>query len=201
MSNDPRFDLLQRPRPRGVPVKKAAIVLLIVIVIACAAALMYLRHGHVYEISQAEIQSRIQGHFPVKRCVLVFCLELDQPFVQLENRQTRIDFGSNALMEVAFSNEQYDGSVGFSGELVYKPDQGAFYLDDSRLEYLEVSGVSDKHKDNLDNLAALLVSEYLRANPIYSFRDTAFDLIAPWLEIKEVDIRDGILRLRIGLAI
>lgn len=179
--------------------KKLAVVMLI-IVLAAVAGLFYLRHGYVYEISQADIQSRIDRQFPVKRCVLVFCIELDEPFVKLTNDQTRIEFGSNALMEVAFSKDRYDGNAGFSGELSYISNDSAFYLRDSRLEYLEVDGVSEDHKRDLDQLAAMLVSEYLNANPIYSFKNTAFELVAPWLELKEVKVRDGVLRIRFGLV-
>lgn len=180
--------------------KKFAMVLLLVAALAIPG-FFYLRHGYVYEISQKDIQERIESQFPVDRCVLVFCIELDKPFVRLKDNQTRIEFGSNALMEVAFSSEKYDGNAGFSGRLRYIRDESAFYLQDSRLEYLEVNGVSEEHKKNLNELAALLVSEYLRSNPIYSFRDTALELVAPWLELKEIDIRDGMLRIRLGLAV
>lgn len=181
------------------PVKKLAVVMLLVVAVA-VAGFFYLRDGYVYEISQADIQSRIERQFPVERCVLVFCIELDEPFVKLTDNQTRIEFGANALMEVAFSKDQYDGIAEFSGELRYVPDDSAFYLGESRLEYLEVDGVSEDHKRDLDQLAAMLVSEYLNTNPIYSFKDTAFDLVAPWLELKEVKVQDGVLRVRFGLV-
>lgn len=180
--------------------KKAIVTILIVAVVA-VAAVFYLGRGYVYEISQSEIQGRMESRFPVEKCVLVFCIELDEPFVRLNDGQARIEFGSRAAMEVAFSSDQYNGRAGFSGELNYVRDESAFYLEGSRLEYLEVSGVSEEHKKNLDELAALLVAEYLSTNPIYSFRDTAFELIAPWLEMKDVSVRDGVLRLRLGLAV
>lgn len=179
--------------------KRVAIGLALV-VLMLAAAFLALRRGYVYEVSEADIQSRIESRFPVEKCVLVFCIELHDPFVKLRSGQARIEFGSKALMEVAFSNEQYDGDSGFSGELSYVRDEGAFYLREPRLEYLEVNGVSEEHKKNLRELAALLVSEYLRTNPIYSFRDTLLEPLAPWLELKGVTVRDGVLRIRLGLA-
>ncbi|MDZ7840580.1 MAG: DUF1439 domain-containing protein [Gammaproteobacteria bacterium] len=179
---------------------KRSLVAVLIVVAVALAGFFYLRHGYVYEISQGDIQSRIEPHFPVEKCVLVFCLELDNPFVKLSDGRTRIEFGSDALMEVAFSNEQYDGSAGFSGELRYISEESAFFLQDSKLEQLEVNGVSEEHKRDLDQLAAMLVSEYLRANPIYSFRGTALELFAPWLELKEVNVRDEILSIRLGLV-
>jgi len=181
--------------------KKAAVLILILFVMLAAGGFLYLRYGHVYEITQEELQQRIQSQFPVEKCVLVFCLELSEPFVRLDDGQTRIEFGSNALMEIAFSSEEYDGSARFSGELSYDAEKIAFFLQDSRLESLEVSGVSDKHKDNLNQLASMLVRDYLRANPMYSFKGTAFELIAPWLELKEVSMDQGVLRVRVGLAV
>lgn len=180
---------------------KKALVALLVILVIVAAAFLYLRRGHVYEVSQADIQASVGSQFPVEKCVLVFCIELSNPSVTLNAGDTRVEFESDAVMEVAFSKEEYDGSVGFSGALAYKAAQSAFYLDDSRLEHLELKGVSDKHRDKLKELSSLLVREYLRSNPIYSFKGTAFELIAPWLELKEVSMSDGILRLRIGLAL
>ncbi|HSH44056.1 MAG TPA: DUF1439 domain-containing protein [Arenicellales bacterium] len=176
------------------------IIALLILAAVLVSAFLYLRHGHVYEVSEADIQSRVETQFPVEKCVLVFCLELDRPFVKLTEGSTRIEFGADALMEIAFSSDKYDGNAGFSGELSYIAGEGAFYLTDSRLEFLEVKGVSDKHKDNLDQLAVMIVSEYLRTNPIYSFRDSPLELVAPWLELKEVEVRAGVLRVRLGLA-
>lgn len=181
--------------------KKTALVVLIILLVALGGAFLYLRHGHVYEIAEADIQQSIDSHFPVEKCVLVFCLELSQPFVRLNDGQARIEFGSRALMEVAFSDDEYDGSAEYSGELNYDAERIAFFLNNARLESLQVSGVSEKHKENLDKLASLLVSEYLRTNPVYSFKDTTLELIAPWLELKEVMMRDGMLQIRMGLAV
>lgn len=181
--------------------KRALVTVLVIIILLGAGAFMYLRHGYVYEISQAEIQSRVESQFPVEKCVLVFCIELRKPEVRLEPGQSRVHFGSNAFMEVAFSSKEYDGTVGFSGVLQYRPGPGAFFLADSRLEYFDVNGVSEKNKDKLEKLATLLVADYLRASPIYSFTDTAFEPVASWLELKEVLMRENTLRLRIGLAV
>lgn len=180
--------------------KKVSIVLLVLLLAALGGAFLYLRHGHVYEISEADIQRGIDNEFPVEKCVLVFCLELSEPFVRLKDNQARIEFGASTLLEVAFSNNEYDGTAEYSGELAYDRDQIAFFLAQTRLESLEVSGVSDKHKENIDKLAAMLVSEYFRANPVYSFKGDSYELIAPWLELKEVVIRDGTLQIRMGLA-
>lgn len=179
---------------------KRLLVVILVVAVVVAAAFLVLRRGYVYEVSESDIQSRVERQFPVERCVLVFCIELSKPFVRLADGQARIEFGSDALIEVAFSDDKYDGNAGFSGRLSYARDEGAFYLEDSRVEKLEVSGVSEEHKKNLNELAALLVSEYLRKNPIYSFNGTALEAAAPWLELKEVGVQDGMLRIRLGLA-
>lgn len=179
---------------------RKAIIGLIVVAVLATTAVMFLRRGYVYEIAEADIQSRMESQFPVDRCVLVFCIELTEPFVRLQDGQTRIQFGSNAQMEVAFSNEQYDGKAGYSGELTYVNEEGGFFVEDSKLEYLEVNGISEEHKKNVDQLAALLVSEYLRTNPIYSFNGTMLELVASWLELKEVSVEDGVLRIRFGLV-
>ncbi|MGA8260339.1 MAG: DUF1439 domain-containing protein [Arenicellales bacterium] len=187
-------------RPRGTVAAKKLIVAACIVVVA-AAIFLAMRRGYVYEVSQAQIQSQLDRQFPVDKCVLVFCLELKQPFVHLTERHTRIEFGSAARMKVAFSKDQYDGEAGFSGGLKYVGAKGAFYLDDSKLEYLKVSGVSEKSKQSLDQIAAALIKQYLSANPIYKFKGSVARLIAPWLELKEVSVHDGILRVRLGLAV
>lgn len=170
------------------------------VALVVVAALLGFRRGYVYEISQTNIQTRLESQFPVKKCLFVLCVELKDPFVRLSEHETRIEFGSNAHMGVAFSKDQYDGEAGFSGRLKYVRDEGAFYLDDSKLEYLKVKGMSDRDKKNLDHLAAVMVKEYLRTNPIYRFKDSIMALIAPWLELKEVTVSNGVLRIRLGLA-
>jgi hypothetical protein len=176
------------------------IVVVCLVALVAVAGFLGLRRGYVYEISQANIQSRLKSQFPVKQCLFVLCIELKEPFVRLSEHETRIVFGSNAHMDVALANDQYDGEAGFSGRLKYVRDEGAFYLDDSKLEYLKVKGLSEKDKKNLDHLAALMIKEYLRTNPVYRFRDSIMALIAPWLELKEVTVSHGALRIRLGLA-
>lgn len=180
--------------------KKTVLVLVLAVLLAAGGGFMYLRHGHVYEISEADIQRNLNSHFPTEKCVLVFCLELSEPFVRLQDGAARIGFGSRARMDVAFSNDEYEGAAEYSGGLSYDREKLAFFVDDARLESLEVSGVAEEHKDNVDKLASMLVRDYLRANPVYSLKDTTFELIAPWLELKEVILRDGMLRIRMGLA-
>lgn len=180
--------------------KRIAVAILVVIALT-AAAFLYLRRGYEYEISQADVQSRIETQFPVEKCVLVFCIELTEPLVGFTDGEARIEFGSNARIEVAFSSKEHDGAAGFSGVLRYVREKRAFFLGEPRLEHLEVSGVSEKDKETLNQLAALLITEYLRTNPIYSFENTALEAIAPWLELKQVSAGDGVLRIRLGLAI
>lgn len=180
---------------------KPWLVVLAIVLAVVAAAYFYLRDGYVYQISETELQSRMEGQFPVNKCVLIFCIELDDPFVRLIDQRARIEFGSRAVMELAFSDRQYIGHAGFSGVLKYVPGTGEFYLRDPKLEYLEVTGVSEEHKRDLHKLAGMLVSDYLSGNPVYSFKDTMFDWIAPWLELKSIKVRNDTLRLWFGLAV
>lgn len=175
--------------------------ILLLVAALLAGGFLMLRHGYVYEIPQADIQQSLTGEFPVERCVLVFCIELRRPFVRFGEDPSRIGFGSDASVEVGFSNKRHDGRVAFTGRLDYVPEEAAFYLRDARLEHLEMSGVADKYQQPLEELTLTLVSEYLRAHPLYSLADTAWAPLAPWLELKETRVRDDALQLRLGLAL
>jgi len=181
-------------------VLKRIAVTVAVIAVVMVAVFFALRRGYVYEVPGEEIQSRMEARFPVRKCVLVVCVELSEPFVQLRDGRSRIEFGSNTRMEIAFNSKRYDGSARFSGELSYVRSSGAFHLRDSRLESLRVSGIKDKYKQDVDQLAALLVADYLKENAIFSFEDSVLEPVSRWLELKEVDVRDGALRIRLGLA-
>jgi hypothetical protein len=58
------------------------------------------------DINQSEIQQRLSAKFPIKRCVLLVCIELSSPVVTLSDGSDRIGFLLKSLPAVDNNNSQ-----------------------------------------------------------------------------------------------
>lgn len=180
--------------------KKISLGLLLLALLAVVAVVFVLRDGYVIELSEAEIQQELQKKFPIKECVLVFCVEFEDPFVLLSKTANRLHFGASAKLDYLLKQKSYQGKAEFSGTIEYRPEEAIFYLSESRIEKFDVEGVSDKHAKQVNVIATALISNYLNTNPIYRLEGTEIHQLASRLFLRKVDVANQTLRIHLSLA-
>lgn len=84
-------------------------------------------------------------------------------------------------------------------KVAYEPENGSFVLHDARLLRLDISNVKPKLLDLAKDAANRLASEQVSGIPIYKLRRTDVKQAVARLVLESVTVRDGVLRVDIGL--
>jgi hypothetical protein len=146
------------------------------------------------DIDQAQIQQRLAARFPLHRCTLaVACIDVTDPVVTLAEGTNRIGFAAN--VDVALGHRHTNGRVAFSGVLRYVRYQGDFYLDDIRVDDLQVSQFPPELATVLRLRGPAAIRFALEGQPVYTIKgDTAREALLK-LAVREVRIVDGRVRV------
>jgi Protein of unknown function (DUF1439) len=150
------------------------------------------------DINQSEIQQRLSAKFPIKRCVLLVCIELSSPVVTLSDGSDRIGFSSEVL--ASRGQQQFPGQVAFSGKVRYVRVDGKFYLDDIEIQTLQIAGVPPDLKAAVKVLGPGIIRTALQNYPIYTIKGITGKEMLAWLAVGDVQVVDGKLRVTFKLA-
>ncbi len=122
----------------------------------------------------------------------VFSATLDTPTVAFLKEQNRLSLGTNLSASSLFGGG-LKGSVALSGALRYDAAQRALYLQDSNLDTLEVNQGSPEMGKILRPALNVMLSEYLRANPVYQFKEDEMRYAGTEIDIEHIEVvADGI---------
>ena len=86
---------------------RRAVPSLIALLVLCFGAWWTFEKLAHIDISQSEIQQRLSAKFPIKRCVLLACIELSSPVVTLSDGSDRIESGFLLKSSPAVDNNNF----------------------------------------------------------------------------------------------
>jgi hypothetical protein len=146
------------------------------------------------DIDQAQIQQRLAARFPQHNCALALaCLDVTDPQVILAEGTDRIGFAAN--VNVTLGRRQMQGRVAFSGVLRYVRYQGDFYLDDIRIDDLQLSQFPPELATVLRLRGPAAMRRALEGHPVYTIKgDTAREKLAK-LAVSNVRVVNGRVRV------
>ena len=161
-------------------------------------------HGFATEIAmdidRAQIQDRVDQRFPQKSCALmVACLTVSKPEVSLSEGSPRIGLAADVLVQLG--HRQMRGRVAFSGVLRYVRYQGDFYLDDVRVDDLQMAGFPPELAEVVRLRGPAAIRRALEGQPVYSIKSDSARSAFLKLAVSDVRVVDGRVRvsfLRIG---
>jgi hypothetical protein len=177
------------------------VVLVLVLVVVAAAAYFgwkFMQKGFTIEITQQQIQSQIDPKFPIQKNYLLANVTLSDPKVVLKDTSDRVFVGATVTVTVP-TQPKGTGSTVMSGKVIYDRDQGAFLLNDMKVEELKIQGVPDKTVAQAREIVSTAGAQVLNRFPIYKLdqSDRAQKLAKGLL--KSVDVAGGKLRVTLGL--
>jgi hypothetical protein len=178
------------------------IIIGLVLIVALGAgiwmAYRFASEGVVVEISQQEIQQQLDRQFPVARSYLLLTVELMNPQVTLKEGANRIHFGVDVAATVPVQ-PPFRGSGEISGEVRYEPAVGQFFLENSRIEELNIPGVPENYRPQVQQVIDGLTREYLDRQPIYQLKADDVRHSVAQLFLQSVTVGDGKLRIHLGI--
>lgn len=146
------------------------------------------------DIDQAQLQARLDAHFPRKNCtMMVACLTLSDPVVTLTDGSPRIGLGADVL--VTLGRREMSGKVVFSGALRYVRYAGDFFLDDVQIDNFSLSGFPPDLVQVVKIRGPAALRHALEGHPIYTLEaDSATSALAK-LAVRDVQVVDGKVRV------
>lgn len=179
---------------------KKLLFLLFLLVALVAAAWFFLRDQEfVVTLSEAEMQERIEEMFPVDRqYLLVLTLQLSDPEVNLVEGDDRIRYGMRASLAVPAVGP-LTGTGRVSGRLRYDAESRQLFLDDSRVEEIQIDGLPEMYRGPLRQVADLVASQQLDRHPVYTIEEGWLAELPGPVVLRDVRVGDGKVRVAFGL--
>lgn len=179
-----------------------AIVGIVLVVLIAAAVYRLTGEGFVIELTEQQIQDKLDAQFPMeKRYLVALAVTLSDPKVTLVEGSDRIALGIKTTVSAGMlgQSRQFSGSGMISTGLSYDAATYSFHLKDPTIDELSAEGMPVEHVDRVNTLAAELVRDRLNRMPIYTLQGDDVKQQAARLVLKDLTVRNGKLIIAFGL--
>jgi len=159
---------------------------------ACAALI-----PNQYAVPKAKLESRLQQSFPLQREVGkgLLSVSLNTPVLNLLADQNRVellgDFAAHSLLMDALT-----GQFTVSGGLRYDSAEQAIYMQDARLDKLQIS-TDVAAADMLRPFLNTMLREYLNSTPLYRFQKDELRFAGKTINITSIQIEAAAVVLKL----
>jgi Protein of unknown function (DUF1439) len=165
-------------------------------VVAVAAAIAYLKYGPeaFLDLSQAELQEKLDPKFPQEKCFLALaCLEIRSPKIQLTEGSDRV--GLAAEFVASLGSRKMPGTLLLTGKPRYVQHEGSFFIDDIQIREFKMSGNAPDFDEVVRVRGPGLLKALMQGTPLYTLKsDTKYGAFAK-LALKSVLVVNGKLRI------
>jgi hypothetical protein len=142
-----------------------------------------------YLVTNEQLNRAWGKSFPLQRSLGngLFNASMATPEVSFLTAQNRINLATNFSVSSLLAGE-VKGRIGLSGALRYDAEQRALYLQDPNLETLEVDQGAPELGKALRPALNMMLSEYLRANPLYQFKQDEMRYAGKEIDITKISV-------------
>ncbi len=153
--------------------------------------------SYTIEVSEQELQEKVEAMMPLKKKKLFFLVTLSEPQVELISESNEI--GLQAKLSISGPGLSEEGTANIRGTLEYRPEKGAFYLLDPKIVGLNFDNLSSDMNDLAINLAQKTIVSAAKKRPVYRFKeDKLKDQMAKAL-LQSVSVEKGLLKITMKL--
>ncbi len=158
--------------------------------------------GFTLDISNKQLQTKLAERFPREDCsAVIFCVAAHSPQVILVEGSQRIGLRmSLGTRSPALGKSAPDsGSATLSAKLRYDKSQAALYLDDVRIDDLQVAALPQLVVDTIKKLGPQLIGNSLQSQPIYQVKADTVSEKQQRMVIGDVRVKDGKIKVLVKL--
>ncbi len=155
----------------------------------------------VIELTEDQIQQRLDAIFPVEKSVLLILdVTLSDPRVGLEDGADRVSFGMTAtVMLPGDKPKSLTGAGTITAGLRYDAVQHAFFLDDPVIDKLEIQGIPIPYVERVNKVVMRLTRDRICNQPIYTLKPHELEQAVARMVLKDLVVQDGKLIITLGL--
>ncbi|HTD05117.1 DUF1439 domain-containing protein [Undibacterium sp.] len=150
------------------PIKTIFLPLIACGVLASCASLIGPRQR---EVPIERLQEGLNRRFPLNnRAMVLLDVQLTHPQLTMLPESGRVALSVDASIAPAFTRQSWSGSLAMSGRLVIDNARNAVFIDDARVDSVNINGVDDERQRQFKLVANLVADSLIRDVPVYSFR-------------------------------
>ncbi|MBN2310460.1 MAG: DUF1439 domain-containing protein [Candidatus Hydrogenedentes bacterium] len=135
-------------------------------------------------IPKSTIQEMVDAKFPYDKNVVVARFTLRSPEIYLAEP----NIGMKLAYSANFLSKKISGTVDFNGQIVYKAEEGAFYLSDFDIVEIAVEQANFSDQAQLKDAIHEVVNNYLDGFPVYRLNPDDFKQNLSKLLLKDVRV-------------
>ena len=152
----------------------------------------------IIALTPGQLTAQLATRFPQRRCLLALaCVTLTDPAVRLVNGDPRVFVKARASPDIG-AQALGGGVVEVAGKPRYEPASGAFFIDNPQILRMEFPDLPQAYVAPATELSRELLVDYLRRTPVWVLDERDAQQALAKLVLREVEVRDGALRLAIG---
>lgn len=146
-------------------------------------------------IPGSRLQEIVDKKFPYDINIIFARLILDSPLIyfQVKNIGMKLNYRGQIMGNII------SGAIDFKGLVIYKPDKGAFYINDFDIVDLTINNGNLADKEKIINAVSSILNNYLNDLPVYQLenKDSIWSLTK--LRLKGVEVKGENLVLTLGI--
>jgi hypothetical protein len=147
------------------------------------------------DFSPIQIQNAISPKFPQENCPTpLTCIQLSSPKVSLPENDNSIQIHFDTTVKLL--QQPITGTAIISAQPRYQSTTGEIFLDDAKVQDLQLRGVSSNATKTATQYGSTLAQLALQRSPIYTFKNASAEKIAK-MGITDVKVAEGKLRITI----
>lgn len=156
--------------------------------------------SYIVEISQAELQNKVSAMMPLEKKTGFIDIILSNPKIELLEGSNEIGIFSHIDATVPKAkNAKGSGSVKVIGTIEYRPETGAFFFKNPKIEKLQIQKLPDKYAVTIRTFAQPVIKKVLAKYPVYTLKDDNLKQKLAKALLQSVSVKDKNLLLELKI--
>ena len=154
----------------------------------------------VINIPQMQIQEKIETEFPLEKDLVFLTAQLKNPNINLDQTTERVTLSLDTAVRLkpGIINGELPGMVSLSSGISYEAEVGTIYLDDIKIEQIDLEPLPQQAIGKVTDIVNALSSDVIESVPIHTLDDNKVKQRGVKWILKDVAIADQELVVTLG---
>lgn len=149
------------------------------------------------EITQQQLQTQLTNLGPLRHQESFITVSVTEPKALLTEGSDKLGF-SGIVETVLFGNMKANANVELRGNVIYRAEQGAFFMSDIEVISLISEQIPPQQLPNVKRIVASMMNQLLDKQPVYVLNEAKTEEKLAKAILKEVNIKNGKLLLTLS---
>lgn len=149
------------------------------------------------ELSQQQLQEKIEKKFPYEKKKLLTKTTLSNPKVMLKDGSEKVYMNSDVTFN-APGDISLKAYVEFNGKVIYDNEKKEFYLQNLEIEQLNFDKIPAKFHNTIKSTLEAILPIILNQYPIYTLKENTLKKTATALLLKNIKVENNLMIITLG---